>query len=108
MYTGLSPIYGGLMTIPAAGFAWGLMWVTDRLYDWGFGLIAVPIRIIIFFMQMGALLGCLALTIGIVLVTVSVFKGASRGQDVDSDSALSVKGYMALLLLPMAMVVGSI
>ena len=43
------------MTIPASGVIWGLMWATDRLYDWGFGLIAVPIRTIIFIIQKGNL-----------------------------------------------------
>ena len=100
---GTALIYYSLGSFPAAGFAWGLMWVTDRLYDWGVGFIAVPIRIIIFVMQIGVLFACLSTGVGIVLVTASVFYGASRGQDSVSGNRLSVKGYMLLLLLPAAM-----
>jgi hypothetical protein len=40
---------------------------------------------------------------GIVFVIGSLFRGASRGRDVDSGNALSFKGYMLLLVLPVAM-----
>ena len=104
----LAAIYYGLMSFPAAGLAWGLMWLTDRLYDWGVGFIAVPLRIITFIMQIGVCLGLLSAGVGIVLVAASVFRGALRGQDWDSESTLSVKGYMLLLLLPVAMGVASL
>lgn len=106
---GLASIYYSLVSFPAAGLAWGLMWVTDRLYEGGWWwFIAVPIRIIIFLMQLGVLLGCLGSVVGIVWVTVSIFYRASRGQDLDGESTLSVKGYMLFLLLPVAMVIASL
>lgn len=95
------------MTVPASGVIWGLMWATDRLYDWGFGLIAVPIRIIIFIIQISILFACLATIIGIVVGAFGFFKAASRGQDMASDSELSFKRYMLLLVLPVAMVAAS-
>ena len=102
-------IYYSLGSFPIAGLAWGLMWVTDRLYEGGsWWFIAAPIRIIILFMQLGVLLGCLATMVGIVWVMASIFYQASRGQDLDSGSTLSVKGYMLLLLLPVAMGVASL
>jgi hypothetical protein len=58
-------------------------------------------------MQIGVLLGCLSAGVGIVVMTASLFYGASRGQDLDSGT-LSVKGYMLLLLLPVAMGVASL
>lgn len=107
---GLALIYYSLMSFPTAGLAWGLMWVTDRLYEspGAFSFIAVPMRIIILLMQIGVLFGCLFTGVGIVLVTASLFYGASRGKDSDSGSTLSVKGYMLLLLLPVAMGVASL
>ncbi len=109
MERGLAVILYSLGSFPTAGIAWGLMWVTDRLYEGGWWwFIAVPIRLITFLMQIGVLLGCLATGVGIVLVTASSFYRASRGQDWDSGSRLSVKGYMLLLLLPVAMGVASL
>jgi len=108
MRIGLVAIYYGLLSFPTAGLAWVLMWVTDRLYEGSWWFIAVPIRIIIFLMQFGVLFGCLAKVVGIVWVMASIFYGASRGQDSDSGSTLSVKGYMLLLLLPVAMVVAGL
>ena len=81
MGTSLGPLYFALMSIFASGSAWVLMWVTDRLYDWGLGLLAVPIRISIFFMQLGFLLGCLAIIIG------SARTGDSSKEDGDQDAA---------------------
>ena len=108
MGTSLGPLYFALMSTFASVSAWVLMWVTDRLYDWGLGLFAVPIRIAIFFMQLGFLLGCLAVIIGIAVTTFIVFKAATRGLDADSDEALGFKGYMLLLLTPILMFVASI
>jgi len=107
--SGLAVICYGLMSFPAATLAWGLMWATDRLYEGGWWwFVAVPIRIIIFLMQLGVLFGCLASLAGIVWVTVSIFYRASRGQDLDGESRLSVKGYMLFLLLPVAMGLASV
>lgn len=115
MKSGLGAIcsYGlvyGLVSFPTAGLAWGLMWVTDRLYEspGAFWFIAVPIRIVTFIMQIGVLFGCLSAGVGIVLVAVFLFYGASRGQYSVSGSTLSVKSYMLFLLLPVAMVVASL
>lgn len=101
-------LYYSLASFPIAGLTWGLMWFTDRLYEWGVGLIAVPIRIITFIMQLGVLLGCLGTVIGIVWITASIFYSASHGQAADGESKLSVKGYMLLLLIPVAMEVAGL
>ena len=67
-------IWYSLGSFPTAGLAWGLMWVTDRLYEGGWWwFIAVPIRIITFLMQLGVLFGCLATVVGIVVMTASLF-----------------------------------
>jgi F0F1-type ATP synthase membrane subunit c/vacuolar-type H+-ATPase subunit K len=108
MKSGLAAMYYSLLSFPTAGLAWGLMWVTDKLYDWGVWFIAVPIRIITFIMQIAVLFGCLTAGIGIVFVTATFFHGASRGQDSDSGNTLSVKGYILFLLLPVAMGVASL
>jgi len=108
--SGLALIYWSLGSFPNAGFAWGLMWVTDKLYEspGAFSFIAVPMRIIILLMQIGVLVGCLGTGVGIVLVTASLFYGALRGKDLDSGSTLSVKDYILFLLLPIAMGVASL
>ena len=101
-------LYVGLASVPIAGIAWVLMWMTDRLYEWGWvWIIAAPIRIIIFCMQLGVLFTCLATVIGIALLTASLFRSASRGQNINEDS-LSVKGYMGLLLLPVTLAIVSL
>lgn len=107
--SGLAVIGYGLLSFPVAGLAWVLMWVTDRLYEGGWWWwIAVPIRIITFLMQLGVFMGCLAIVVGIVWIMTSIFYRASRGQDSDGKSRLSVKGYMLFLLLPVAMGVVSL
>jgi hypothetical protein len=106
---GTALIYYSLGSFPAAGFAWVLMWVTDRLYEGGsWWFMAVPIRIIVFLMQLGVLFACLATVIGIVWVIASIFYRALRGQELDGESRLSVKDYMLFLLLPVAMGIASL
>lgn len=103
MKTGLVSITSSLITVFPAFGAWLLMWITDRLYDWGVGLLAIPIRITLFFMQIGFLIFCVVITVYIALTVVKIFKGALHRESLDYESPLSIKGYMMLLLLPVAM-----
>jgi len=89
------------------------MWFTDRLYEWGVWWLGAPIRIIIIIMQIGVLLGCLVAVAGTAWFSFGVFYRASRGKDTDDDTnddsgRLSVRRYMALLVLPVAMTVVSV
>lgn len=106
-----------LWWIPGSFFfavlAWGLMWITDRLYDWGVWWLGAPIRIIVFIMQIGVILGCLVAMVGTVWFSLGVFYRASRGRDThdetnDDSGRLNVKRYMTLLALPVAMVAVSL
>ena len=108
MITSLAPLYFALTSIFAASSAWVLMWVTDRLYDWGIWWLAAPIRIGIFFAQLGVLITCLCVIIFLAIGAFSVFKAASKGLDADSDKRLSFKGYMLLLLTPIIMGVSTL
>ena len=92
---------------PAAGGLWVLMWVTDRLYEHGWmGLIAIPLRIVIFLGQCGFLLQCVTTLYKIVAVAAATFIAAVRGEAGDGDyryRRASVLDYILVLLLPVAM-----
>jgi len=103
----VSYLLWSLSSFPTAGLAWVLMWVTDRLYEGSGWFLAVPIRIVIFLMQIGILFGCLTTAISIAGVTFVIFRMAVKGQDVD-EGRLSVKNYMLLLVIPVAMNISSL
>lgn len=98
----------------AAIVAWGLMWLTDRLYDWNtfISWIAIPLRIVTFLMQLGVLMGCLVTIIGTGWLSFDVFYRASKGINEDDEtnkpSALNIRGYAALLVIPAVMAVTSL
>lgn len=83
------------------------MWVTDRLYehDW-IGVVAVPLRVVIFVGQAGFLVQCV-ITLGkIAIVAVATFGVAVRGEAGVGDDRYrrgSVIDYILVLLLSVAM-----
>ncbi len=107
MKFGLAIMYWSLGQFPISGIALALMWATNKLYDWHVGFIAMPIRIIILFTQIGVLLSCLCTAVGIVVVLFLNFRNASRGKDEDG-GVLSTKRYFSLLIFPAGMAISSI
>ena len=97
-------LWWSLASFPAAVCAWGLMWMTDRLYGWGAWWLGAPIRIIIVIMQFGVLLACLGTAVGLAWLSFGVFYRASQGRDTnDAIGRLSIKRYITLLVVPVAM-----
>lgn len=106
---GLAVLRISLGLFPIAVVAWVLMWLTDRLYETsGLWVIAVPLRIVILFMQISFLAGCAGLLIGTVAVTGSLFNDAVRGRNPLTEVRLGWRGYLMLLLIPVAMAISSI
>lgn len=103
MKAGLVAMYSTATLLPLAAVAWGLMWVTDRLYESGLGLVAAPIRIVVLLLQFGVLFDCFGVLLGIAVFVFALFAAASQGRDAYSDGRPSIAGYLRLLLLPVAM-----